>query len=111
MIHSSELKAEMVSLVDSVLGRLEDEVYKSLEYATPEGISKKELRPAARNLTLEFLSNLPRVRELLRTACRGDLQREIRPRSARRRSSWRIRSWKPSRCNAWLMNFTSNTSP
>ena len=66
-IHSSELKVEMVSLVDSVSGRLEDELYKSLEYATPEGLSKKELRPAARTLTMEFLSNLPRVRELLRT--------------------------------------------
>ena len=66
-IHSSELKVEMVSLVDSVLGRLEDEVYKSLEYSTPEGLSKKDLRPAARDLTLEFLGNLPRIRELLRT--------------------------------------------
>ena len=30
-IHSSELKVEMVSLMDSVLERLEDEIYKSLE--------------------------------------------------------------------------------
>lgn len=66
-IHSSELKVEMVSLVDSVLGRLEDEIYKSLEYSTPEGLSKNGLRLAARDLTLEFLSNLPRVREMLRT--------------------------------------------
>ena len=66
-IHSSELKVEMVSLMDSVLGRLEDEIYKSLEYSTPEGVSKADLRPAARKLTLEFLGNLPRVRELLKT--------------------------------------------
>jgi serine O-acetyltransferase len=66
-VHSSELKVEMVSLVDSVLGRLEDEIYKSLEYSTPDGLTKKELRSAARELTLEFLGNLPRVRELLHT--------------------------------------------
>src|SRR5436190_15086803 len=66
-IHSSELKVEMVSLMDSVLGRLQDEINKSLEYATPEGLAKKELRAAARKLTLEFLGSLPRVREMLRT--------------------------------------------
>jgi len=33
IIHSSELKVEMVSLVDSVSGRLEDEVSKALEYS------------------------------------------------------------------------------
>lgn len=66
-IHSSELKVEMVSLVDSVLERLETEVAKSLEYAPPDGLSKKDLGSAARHLTLEFLSNLPRVREVLRT--------------------------------------------
>jgi serine O-acetyltransferase len=66
-IHSSELKVEVVSLMDSVLGRLEDEIYKSLEYAPPQGASKKDLRPLARELTLEFLGNLPRVREVLKT--------------------------------------------
>ena len=75
-IHSSELKVEMVSLVDSVLGRLDDEIYKSLEYSTPEGLAKNELRTASRNLTLDFLSQLPRIRELLKTdadaAFRGD---------------------------------------
>ena len=67
IIHSSELKVETTALMDSVLGRLEDEIYKSLEYRTPEGMAKKELRPAARSVTLEFLSNLPRIRELLQT--------------------------------------------
>lgn len=66
-IHSSELKVEMASLVDSVLGRLEDEIYKSLEYAPPEGLTKKDLRPWARDATLEFLGNLSKVRELLAT--------------------------------------------
>lgn len=67
IIHSSELKAETAALMDSILGRLEDEVYKSLEYCTPDGMTKKELRPAADAITLEFLSNLPRLRELLQT--------------------------------------------
>jgi len=65
-IHSSELKAEMVSLMDSVLGRLEDEIAKSLEYAPPEGVSKKELRSTGHDLTLDFLASLPRTREILR---------------------------------------------
>jgi serine O-acetyltransferase len=66
-IHSSELKVEMVSLMDSLLGRLEDEIAKSLEYSTPQGLSKKELRPFARKVTLEFLGSIPHVREILRT--------------------------------------------
>jgi len=66
-IHSSELKMEVVALMDSVSGRLEDELYKSMEYAPPEGLPKKELRPHAREMTLQFLSDLPHVRELLRT--------------------------------------------
>jgi serine O-acetyltransferase len=67
MIHSSELKVEMVSLMDSVLERLEDEIYKSLEYSPPAGLSKKDLRRTARDITLELLGSLPRVRELLKT--------------------------------------------
>lgn len=66
-IHSSELKVEMVSLMDSVLERLEDEIYKSLEYATPDGLTKKDLRPLAHETTLGLLGSLPRVRELLKT--------------------------------------------
>ncbi|MEO6035370.1 MAG: serine O-acetyltransferase [Verrucomicrobiota bacterium] len=66
-IHSSELKVEIATLMDSVLGRLEDEFYKSLEYAPPEDSGKKDLRSLARSLTLEFLGNLPRIRELLQT--------------------------------------------
>jgi serine O-acetyltransferase len=66
-VHSSELKVEMVSLMDSVCGRLEDEVHKALEYAPPEGTARGDLRPRARELTLEFLGNLPAVRDLLKT--------------------------------------------
>ena len=67
IIHSSELKVETAALMDSVLGRLEDEIYKSLDYRTPAGLTKKELRSVARDWTLEFLSNLPRLREILHT--------------------------------------------
>lgn len=65
-IHSSELKVETATLMDSVLGRLEDEIYKSLEYAPPEK-NKKDFRALARTLTAEFLGNLPRIREMLQT--------------------------------------------
>lgn len=66
-VHSSELKVEMVSLMDSVSERLQDEVYKSLEYATPEGLARKDLRAASREIVCGFLSSLPCVREILQT--------------------------------------------
>ncbi|MBI3849464.1 MAG: serine acetyltransferase [Verrucomicrobia bacterium] len=75
-IHSSEIKVETATLMDSVLGRLEDEIYKSLEYHPPVDLAKKDLRTAAHTLTLDFLSSLPRIRELLQTdteaAYKGD---------------------------------------
>jgi serine O-acetyltransferase len=67
LIHSSEIKVETAALLDTVLGSLEDEVYKSLEYRPPEDAPKKQLRNLAHLRTLEFLDNLPRVRELLQT--------------------------------------------
>ena len=67
VLHSSELKVETTALLDSVLGRLEDEIYKSLEYRTPAGLTKKELRPAAHTYALQLLSNLPGIREILQT--------------------------------------------
>lgn len=66
-IHSSELKMEIANLMDSVLGRLEDEVYKSLEYAPPDKLRKKDLGMLAHKWTCEFLASLPAIRELLRT--------------------------------------------
>jgi serine O-acetyltransferase len=66
-IHSSKLRVEMVSLMDSVLERLEDEINKSLEYSTPDGLAKEDLRKTAHEMTLELLASLPRVRELLKT--------------------------------------------
>jgi serine O-acetyltransferase len=67
LIHSSEIKVETASLLDTVLGSLEDEVYKSLEYSPPTGVPKKDLRKVAHSRTLEFLNALPQVREALQT--------------------------------------------
>src|SRR5258708_4347617 len=67
LIHSSEIKVETATLLDAVLGRLEDEVRKSLEYNPPPELPKKDLRPIAHTWTVEFLGSLPRVRELLQT--------------------------------------------
>lgn len=66
-IHSSEIKVETAAVLDLVVGRLEDELYKSLEYNPPAELPKKDLRPAAHNLTIKFLASLPRVREILQT--------------------------------------------
>jgi serine O-acetyltransferase len=67
-IHSSQLKVETATLMDSVLSRLGDEIYKSLEYAAPG--KKMDARDSARvahTQTLDFLHNLPHVRDLLQT--------------------------------------------
>jgi serine O-acetyltransferase len=53
--------------VATVLRGLEEEVRKSLEYSPPPELPKKDLRPIAHTLTVEFLSSLPRIRELLQT--------------------------------------------
>lgn len=66
-IHSSEIKMETAVLMDSVQGRLEDEIYKSLEYNPSPVLGKKDLRDAAHELTVRFLGRLPQIRELLKT--------------------------------------------
>ena len=66
-IHSSEIGAVTIALLDSVLSRLENEIGKSLEYALPCRPEDADLSEMARTLTLRFLDNLPRVRELLQT--------------------------------------------
>ena len=67
LIHSSEIRAQTTGLLETVLGSLEDEIYKSLEYNPPEGVAKKELRQLAHARTLEFLGKLPKVRDVLGT--------------------------------------------
>jgi serine O-acetyltransferase len=66
-IHSSEIEAVTAALLESVLGRLENEIRKSLEYAPPAGFPDAGLPDLAHSLTLKFLGNLPQVRELLQT--------------------------------------------
>ena len=66
-IHSSEIKVETAALIDSVLGRLEDEIRKSLEYHPPPQLAKNQIAQAAHGLTVEFLGKLSAVREVLQT--------------------------------------------
>jgi serine O-acetyltransferase len=67
LIHSSEVKAETAALLDSVLGKLEDEIRKSLEYHPPGNLPKKDIARTAHSLTVEFLGKLPDIREILKT--------------------------------------------
>ena len=41
LIHSSEIKAETAVLLDSVIGKLEDEIRKSLEYNPPADLPRR----------------------------------------------------------------------
>lgn len=66
-IHISELKVETATLMDSIQGRLEDEIYKSLDYSQSTQTQKRDQRPLAHQLTLNFLAELPRLREILQT--------------------------------------------
>jgi serine O-acetyltransferase len=66
-IHSSEIKVETAALLDSILGTLEDEIRKSLEYKTPKGLAKKDIPGEAHKLTAAFLGKLPDIREILQT--------------------------------------------
>jgi serine O-acetyltransferase len=67
LVHSSEVKVETAALLDSVLGKLEDEIRKSLEYHPPKDLPKKEITQAAHKLTVDFLGGLPCIREILQT--------------------------------------------
>lgn len=67
LIHSSEIKTETAALLDKVLGSLEDEIRKSLEYHPPADLEKPRIALAAHELTVEFLGRLPAIREILQT--------------------------------------------
>src|SRR5271169_4283975 len=67
LVHSSEVKTETAALLDSVLGKLEDEIRKSLAYQTPKDLPKKEITKAAHQLTVDFLAGLQCIREILQT--------------------------------------------
>lgn len=66
-IHASELKVQTATLMNSVSERLEDEIYKSLEYAPPAAPAPPDLRQLACDCTLDLLSKLPQIRDLLCT--------------------------------------------
>tara|TARA_B100001559_G_scaffold86425_1_gene72146 strand:+ start:214 stop:1116 length:903 start_codon:yes stop_codon:yes gene_type:complete len=66
-IQTSELKVEISMLMDSVSGRLEDELAKSIEYKPPGNIPSDRPRQLAREITIEFLSTFPEIRKLLKT--------------------------------------------
>jgi serine O-acetyltransferase len=67
LIHSSEIKMETAALLDSILGKLEDEIRKSLEYHPPKNLPKKDITREAHKLAVEFLGKLPAIREILKT--------------------------------------------
>lgn len=64
-VEASALKAATAATMDAVMGRLHEEIQKSLEYAPPQQMGKEGSRQRAREATLDFLSSLPRVREIL----------------------------------------------
>ena len=65
--HSSEIKMETALLMDSIAGRLEDEIIKGISHNPPNNTAEKPPRIAAKELTLQFLSELPALREILTT--------------------------------------------
>jgi serine O-acetyltransferase len=67
LIHSSEIKVETAALLDSIFGKLEDEIRKSLEYLPPPDLLKKNVPKAAHTLTEDFLGTLPHIRDILHT--------------------------------------------
>lgn len=64
-LHSSELKIETATLVDSVLDRLQSELEKSFEYAPPPDVPAAKLGALAESETFNLISCLPCIRELL----------------------------------------------
>jgi serine O-acetyltransferase len=67
LVHSSEIKVETAARLDSILGKLEDEIRKALEYNPPACLARKDITGEAHKLTVEFLGGLPRIREILQT--------------------------------------------
>src|SRR5262249_16218292 len=67
LVHSSEIKVETAARLDAMIGPLEDEIRKSLEYNPPPEYGKTKLASPPHNLTLHFLASLPRARDLVHT--------------------------------------------
>lgn len=80
VVHASELKADTALRVDSVAGRLEDEVCKSLG-CTDSQRSTVEHRARSRALVGDFLRRLPSIRALLQTDVEAAFQGDPAARS------------------------------
>lgn len=80
VVHASEIKADTVLRMDSVAGRLEDEVCKSLG-CTDSDRSTVEHRARSRALVGEFLRRLPSIRALLQTDVEAAFQGDPAARS------------------------------
>ncbi len=63
-IHSYEIRSETTDLMDQVFGRMEDEIYKALEYSR---VDAPNLRAVAHGHACDFLGKLPAIREMLQT--------------------------------------------
>jgi len=66
-IHLSNIKAHTCLGMEVVANRMEDEIYKSLEYTRPAEYRSGDLGDIAHMLAMRFLGSLPKVRELLQT--------------------------------------------
>jgi serine O-acetyltransferase len=66
-IHLSNIKAHTCLGMEIVANRMEDEIYKSLEYTRPAEYRSADIGDIAHMLTMRFLGSLPNVRELLQT--------------------------------------------
>ncbi|MEI7728393.1 MAG: serine acetyltransferase [Verrucomicrobiota bacterium] len=67
VIHSSKIRVETTVLLESVMVRLEDEIYKSLEYHAPGDLKKKEFRAFAKEVAFGLIQAFPGIREILQT--------------------------------------------
>jgi serine O-acetyltransferase len=63
-IHAYEIKLVTTDLMNDAAERLEDEIHKALEYVKCDPAN---LRAAAKDHTNEFLSKIPKIRDLLQT--------------------------------------------
>jgi serine O-acetyltransferase len=66
-IATAAVRSVTSELLDDVAGRLSREIARSLEYAPPPELPDEDLSTAARILTMEFLSRLPSLRDILAT--------------------------------------------
>jgi serine O-acetyltransferase len=66
-VHRAKLHTYTADLINAVRVHLEGEIAKSLEYAPTEEAKPRTFKARAQALTLEFLAELPKIRELLQS--------------------------------------------